>query len=156
MSEFCFSFSFNYCYYWSWVVGTANINFVLTMQRKILHSTRFPIVGGMGAWHPPPSFNFFRPPSPHQNQCPPWGTPPSPHLKMKPPHLKNNPPPPLKCEVPFHEMIPRKSTINNNLQSSQNTSKILVKKFIFNKFAGLQAYSQQLYYQMGSTTCNFQ
>ena len=38
LSESCFSFSFNYCYYWSWVVGTANINFVLTMQRKALHS----------------------------------------------------------------------------------------------------------------------
>ena len=27
-----------------------------------------------------------------------------------------------------------------------------VKKFIFSKFAGLQAYSQQLYYQMNSFT----
>ena len=26
--------------------------------------------------------------------------------------------PPLKREVPFHEMIPRKNTINNNLKSS--------------------------------------
>ena len=38
MSEFCSAFSFNYIYYWSWVVGTANINFVLNMQRKLLHS----------------------------------------------------------------------------------------------------------------------
>ena len=44
---------------------------------------------------------------------------PPPHLKMRPPHLKNTPPPPpLKREVPFQEMIPRKSTINNNLKSS--------------------------------------
>ena len=35
---------------------------------------------------------FSKPP--HQNQCPPWGTPP--HLKMKPPsQLKNKPPPTL-------------------------------------------------------------
>ena len=34
MSEFCFSFSFSYCYYWLLVIGTANINFVLTMKRK--------------------------------------------------------------------------------------------------------------------------
>ena len=38
MSEFSFTFSFNYCYYWSWVVGMANINFVLTMQSKLLQS----------------------------------------------------------------------------------------------------------------------
>ena len=38
MSEFCSAFSFNYIYYSSWVVGTANINFVLNMQRKLLHS----------------------------------------------------------------------------------------------------------------------
>ena len=38
MSEFCSAFSFNYIYYWSWVVGTANINFVLNIQRKLLHS----------------------------------------------------------------------------------------------------------------------
>ena len=49
-----------------------------------------------------------------------------------------------------HEMIPRKSTRNNNLKSSQNPSKICVKKFIFSKFTGLQAYSWQLYYQMNS------
>ena len=40
------------------------------------------------------------------------------------PPLKNEVPPsekqipPLKCEAPFHEMIPRKNTINNNLKSS--------------------------------------
>ena len=39
---------------------------------------------------------------------PPMGC--TPHLKMKLPHLKNTPPPPLKSEAPFHEMIPRKST----------------------------------------------
>ena len=40
-----------------------------------------------------------------------------PHLQMKTP-LKNKPSP-LRCEAPFHEMIPRKST-NNNLKSSWN------------------------------------
>ena len=45
-----------------------------------------------------------------------WGTP-LPHLKMKlPPSEKQ--PPPLKHDTPFYEMIPRKSTINNNLKSS--------------------------------------
>ena len=43
---------------------------------------------------------------------------PLPHLKVKPTHLKNKPPTPLKRETPFHEMIPRKITINNNLKSS--------------------------------------
>ena len=40
----------------------------------------------------------------------------APHLKMKPPSEKQLPP--LKREAPFHEMIPRKNTINNNLKSS--------------------------------------
>ena len=52
-------------------------------------ATGFPIVGGGGA---PPSYNFFEPPPP--------------------------PPAPLRHETAFHEMIPRKSTINNNLKSS--------------------------------------
>ena len=47
---------------------------------------------------------------PHQNWCPP--------LKMKShPSEKQPPSPPLKRETPFHEIIPRKSTINNNLKS---------------------------------------
>ena len=46
MSEFCFT-CFVYCYYWSWVVGTANINFVLTMQRKLLHSISPPLCWGI-------------------------------------------------------------------------------------------------------------
>ena len=48
-------------------------------------------------------------------------------------------------------MIHRKSTINNKLKSRQNPWNICVKKFIFIKLAGLQAYSQQLYYQMNFT-----
>ena len=47
MSEFCFAFSFNCCYYWSWVIETANINFVLTMQRKLLHGISPPLCWGM-------------------------------------------------------------------------------------------------------------
>ena len=62
-----------------------------------------------------------------------------------------SPLPPLKREAPFHEMIPRKSTINKNLQSFL----ICEKKFIFSKFAGLQAYSRQLYYQMNFFTGTF-
>ena len=71
--------------------------------------------GGMGA--PTSILQFFsKPPPPHyQNWCRHELTPS--HLKMKPPSdLKNNPP--LKHETPFHEIIPRNSTINNNLQSS--------------------------------------
>ena len=69
----------------------------------------------MGGAHPR---TFFEPSSPpHQNWCPPWGAPPPPHLKMKPaPSEKQTLP--LKREAPFHEMIPRKSTINNILKSS--------------------------------------
>ena len=52
---------------------------------------------------------------------------------------------PLQREAPFHEMIPRQITTNNNLKSRSSPWKISVKKFIFRKFAGLQAYSRQLY-----------
>ena len=90
------------------------------------------------------SIYFSNPPPP------PWGTPTP--LKNEPPHLKNNPSPPLKHETPFHEMIPRKSTINNNLKSSWNPWKTCLKKFIFSKFGDLQAYSRKLYYQMNSFT----
>ena len=45
----------------------------------------------------------------------PMGHPP-PHLKMKQPPSEKFPP--LKRQIPFHKMIPRKSTINNNLNSS--------------------------------------
>ena len=57
----------------------------------------------------PPILEFFQK-TPHQTWCPSMGQPP-PHLKMKPAT-------PLKREAPFHEMIPRKSKINNNLKSS--------------------------------------
>ena len=70
--------------------------------------------GGMRG-HPPPSNDFFRTPPPSK-PMPPHGAL-APNLKMKPPHLKNNPPS-LKREVPFHELIPRKGAINNNLKSS--------------------------------------
>ena len=50
---------------------------------------------------------FFQNP-PHQNRCPPMGHPP----------IWKTTPPPLKHETPFHEMIPRKRKINNNLKSS--------------------------------------
>ena len=96
----------------------------------------------------PPILQFFLKPPPSKSISPIGRTP---HLNIKASHLKNNPPP-LKREAPFHEMIPRKSTINSNLKSSWNSWKICVKKFIFSKFAGLRAYSHQLYYQMNSFT----
>ena len=71
---------------------------------RVSHSGR-----GHGG-HLPPIQRFF----PNPPSKPPMGYPS--YLKMKPLHLKNNPP--LKREAPFHEMIPRKSTINNNLKSS--------------------------------------
>ena len=49
-------------------------------------------------------------------------------------------------------MIARKSTIKTNLKSSKIPWKICVKKFVFSKFADLQTYSGQLYWQMNSFT----
>ena len=67
-------------------------------------------------WALPPILQFFSKKKPHQNQCSLMGC--TPHLKMKPPPSEKQPSHPLKCEAPFHEIIPRKSTINNNLKSS--------------------------------------
>ena len=61
-----------------------------------------------------------------------------PHL-MKPPSEKTTPQ--LKREAPFHEMIPRKSTIYNNLQPGLKSLKNMCEEVHFSKFAGLQAYS---------------
>ena len=47
---------------------------------------------------------------------PPMG-PPFSYLKMKSPIWKTASPP-LERESPFHDMISRKSTVNNNLKSS--------------------------------------
>ena len=51
--------------------------------------------------------------TPHQDRNPSMGHLP---VKNEAPHLKNTHP--LKREAPFHEMIPKKSTINNNLKSA--------------------------------------
>ena len=67
-----------------------------------------------GAWGCPSILGFFLE-TPLSKPMPSMGC--TPHLKIKPPHLKNKPNP-LKREALFHEMIPRKSTINNNLKSS--------------------------------------
>ena len=70
-----------------------------------------------GDWGAPPYLTIFFKNSPPKPMLALWGTPPLPHLKMKlPPSEKQ--PPPLKHDTPFYEMIPRKSTINNNLKSS--------------------------------------
>ena len=81
----------------------------------LLPDQGFPIVGVAWGTLPHPTI-FFEPPPPSK-LMPPMGHPP-PHLKMKLSPSEKQPPPPLKCEVPFHEMIPRKSTLNNNLKSS--------------------------------------
>ena len=59
----------------------------------------------------PSILRFFS--NPHQNRCPPWGIPPL--LKMKTPPIWKTAPFLLKHETPLHEMIPRKSAINNNV-----------------------------------------
>ena len=66
-----------------------------------------------GIFQPPPP----PPPPPPliKPDAPQWGAPP---LKNEAPHLKPPPSPPLKREATFHEMIPRKSAINNNLKSN--------------------------------------
>ena len=74
--------------------------------------------GGHGGAPHPPSYVFFFENRPIKTDAPPNGV--HPPLKNEAPDLKNTspPPPPLKRKAPFHEMIPRKSTINNNLKSS--------------------------------------
>ena len=80
--------------------------------------TGFPIVVGGAAARagvlPHPAIFFENPPL--KTDAPLWGI-----LKLKNearPSEKQIPP--LKHETPLHEMIPRKSTINNNFKSSQN------------------------------------
>ena len=69
-------------------------------------------VGGMAEHSPNPTFFFENPLS---KLMLPMGHPPPPNLKMKLPPSEKQPPP---REVPLHEMIPKKYTINNNLKSS--------------------------------------
>ena len=73
--------------------------------------TGFPIVGEGGAPHP----TFFSNPPPPSKPMPPMGHP---SFKNEGPPSEKTIPLPLKREAPFHEMIPRKGTINNNLKSS--------------------------------------
>ena len=70
--------------------------------------------------HPPNLTIFFKTLPPTKTDELAWV--PRPHLKMKPPIWKTNHP--LKDETLFHEMIPRKSTIINNLKS-------LLKKYVW-------------------------
>ena len=70
--------------------------------------------GGTKGAHPPHPTIFSKTP-PSKLMSSPMGHTPS--LKNEPPHLKNTTRP-LKHEIPLNEMIPRKSTINNNLKSS--------------------------------------
>ena len=67
----------------------------------------------------PPHPSIFFETSPPIKTDAPHGVPP--HLKMMSHSSEKHPPPPLyplKREAPFHKTIPRKSTINNNLNSS--------------------------------------
>ena len=68
--------------------------------------------GGMSGGDRHPAIFFENPPI--KTDAPLWGIP---QLKNEArPSEKQIPP--LKHETPLHEMIPRKSTINNNLKSS--------------------------------------
>ena len=68
--------------------------------------------GGMSGGDPHPAIFFENPPI--KTDASLWGIP---QLKNEArPSEKQIPP--LKHETPLHEMIPRKSTINNNLKSS--------------------------------------
>ena len=111
---------------------------------RVSHSSR----RGVGRSPPPLFYDFFRKPPPPK-PMPPGVLPP---LKNEAPPIWKTTPPPLKHKPPFHEIIPRKSTINNKLKSSSNPWKVCLKKFIFSKSGGLQAYSQQLYHQMNFFT----
>ena len=59
---------------------------------------------GRGAWGAPPILQFFSPPIKTDG---PHGMPLL--LTNEAPHLKNNPPPLLKSEALFQEMIPRQN-----------------------------------------------
>ena len=105
--------------------------------------------GTWGGGTPPHPTIFFLKPPPIKTDAPHGASPP---IKNEVPPSEKQPSPPLKREAPFHEMIPRKITINSNLKSSSNPWKVCLKKFIFSKFAGLQVYSGLLFYQMNSIT----
>ena len=96
--------------YFNWPMEFPHYIFSIYTPKKFQVLTGFPIVGRVWGGYPtPPCVQFFRK-TPHQTSCSSIG--------HRLPHLKMKPPTPLKREAPFHEMIPRKSTINNNLKSS--------------------------------------
>ena len=94
--------------YFNWPLELPHYIFSIYTPKKFQVLTGFPIVGrAWGGCSPYPT--MFLKTLPHQTWCSSMGRPPH-HLNMKPPT-------PLKCEAPYHETIPRKSTINNNLKS---------------------------------------
>ena len=134
---------FNGLWKWPQKKRSLKLNFTTPLQG-------FPWCGGGGAWgvSPHPTIFFETPPL---KLMPPHGATPCLHLKMKPPIWKTNAPPPLplKRKAPFHEMIPGKSTINNNL----NLIKI-VQKYVWKSLflVNLQPCRRQLYYQMNTVS----
>ena len=91
--------------------SVSSVSDKLTTLGRVSHSW------GGGWWgvgrHPILQFFSKTPPS---KPMPPMGH--TSHLKLEAPPSEKQPPPPMKSEAPFHEMIPRKSAINNNLKSS--------------------------------------
>ena len=73
------------------------------------HTPGFPIVGGHGGDAHPHLMIFFENPPTKTDALP---------LKNEPLPSEKETPLPLKHETSFHEMIPRKNTINNILESS--------------------------------------
>ena len=80
------------------------------LTQILIWGSGFPIVEGGHEGGAPPYLMIFLETPPPPKLMPPWGAP-------HPLPLKNKAQP-LKHETPFDEMIPRKSTINNNLKSS--------------------------------------
>ena len=93
-------------YYLCIIIFYLHIHIYIYITHRVSHS---------GGCHPPPT--IFRKTSIKTN-APQLGAPPFP-LKNEASLSEKYPPSPLlKREAPFHEMIPRKTEINNNLKYS--------------------------------------
>ena len=102
------------CYGMNLVTPKKTIFFnLLTCCCRVSHRVGGGGHGGSAA--PPPILRFFSK-TPYQNQCPPWGAPPT--SKWKTTIWKTTPPHWNAKQPSFYEMIPRKNTINNNFKSS--------------------------------------
>ena len=95
--------------YFNWPLELPHYIFSIYTPKKFQVLTGFPIVGTAWGDAPPSILQFFSK-NPPSNLMPFHGAPPT--------QLKNDATHPIEREAPFHEIIPRKRTINNNLKSS--------------------------------------